>query len=64
MDDVTLLLANASEQTPGGTLSALGIGWSMTTSPTPPCLCRREGRRCATLVAHARRQVDRDSQAG
>lgn len=36
MDDVTLLLANAAEQTPGGTLSALGIGWSVTTSPTPP----------------------------
>lgn len=36
MDDVTLLLANAVEQTPGGLLSALGIGWSVTSSPTAP----------------------------
>jgi hypothetical protein len=34
MDDVVLLLANSAEQTPGGTISALGIGWSIATSPT------------------------------
>ena len=36
MDDVVLLLANSAEQAPGGMISALGIGWSVTTSPTAP----------------------------
>lgn len=36
MDDVVLLLANSAEQSPGGTISALGIGWSLVTTPTPP----------------------------
>lgn len=34
--DVTLLLANSAEATPAGTVSALGIGWSVTSTPTPP----------------------------
>lgn len=34
--DVTLLLANSAEATPAGTVSALGIGWSVTVTPTPP----------------------------
>ena len=34
--DVTLLLANSAEGTAVGTVSALGIGWSITGTPTPP----------------------------
>lgn len=33
--DATLLLANSAEPTPTGSVSALGIGWSITGSPTP-----------------------------
>ena len=37
IDDVVLLLANAADQPPGNVMiSALGIGWSMTSSPTAP----------------------------
>jgi hypothetical protein len=36
IEDVVLLLANAAEQGPTGLISALGIGWSITTSPTAP----------------------------
>lgn len=36
IEDVVLLLANSAEQTPGGLMSALGIGWSITGSPTAP----------------------------
>lgn len=32
----TLLLANSAEATPVGTVSALGIGWTVTSAPTPP----------------------------
>jgi hypothetical protein len=34
--EATLLLANSAEPTPTGTVSALGIGWSMISTPTPP----------------------------
>jgi hypothetical protein len=35
-DDVVLLLANAAEHNPlQGLVSALGLGWSVTSSPTP-----------------------------
>jgi hypothetical protein len=34
--DATLLLANSAESTPVGTVSALGIGWSVVGTPTPP----------------------------
>jgi hypothetical protein len=34
--DATLLLANSAEATPSGTVSALGLGWSVTVTPTPP----------------------------
>src|SRR3954451_13840437 len=37
MDDDALLLANSALQSPDGLISALGIGWSVTTSPTSPC---------------------------
>ena len=36
IEDVTLLLANSAEQAPNGLISALGIGWSVTSSPTAP----------------------------
>jgi hypothetical protein len=36
IEDVVLLLANSAEQTPAGLISALGIGWSITSSPTAP----------------------------
>jgi hypothetical protein len=34
--EAILLLANSAEATPTGTVSALGIGWSVISSPTPP----------------------------
>jgi hypothetical protein len=34
--EATLLLANSAEAGPNGTVSALGIGWSITGTPTPP----------------------------
>ncbi len=36
MDDVVLLLANSAEVSPQGMVSGLGIGWSVTSSPTAP----------------------------
>lgn len=36
IDDVTLLLANSAESTGAGMVSALGMGWSITASPTAP----------------------------
>lgn len=34
--EVVLLLANSAEPTPVGTVSALGLGWSVTSTPTGP----------------------------
>ena len=34
--EATLLLADAAQATPDGKVSALGIGWSLTPTPTPP----------------------------
>jgi hypothetical protein len=34
--EAILLLANSAEATPTGTVSALGIGWSVISAPTPP----------------------------
>lgn len=34
--DATLLLANSAETAPTGLVYALGLGWSVTSTPTPP----------------------------
>lgn len=34
--DALIVLANSAESTSTGTVSALGLGWSITTTPTPP----------------------------
>lgn len=34
--EAVLLLANSAEASPNGLVHALGLGWSVTSSPTPP----------------------------